>query len=65
MLSPFLLYVFNIKQRRNYVYNNRSIKCVERKQYYAEESAKLSNSVLTLQQWGDMIVESNKGDSNE
>lgn len=22
-------------------------------------------SVLTLQQWGDMIIESNKGDSNE
>ena len=39
--------------------------CIERKQYYAEEADKLNNSVLTLQQWGEMIVESNKGDSNE
>lgn len=39
--------------------------CIERKQYYAYEADKLSNSVLTLQQWGDMIVESNKGGSNE
>ena len=34
--------------------------CVERKQYYATEADKLSNSVLTLQQWGDMIIEANK-----
>lgn len=39
--------------------------CIERKQYYAEESSKLSNSVLTLQQWGDMIIESNKGGEDE
>ena len=39
--------------------------CVERKQFYAEESAKLNNSVLTLQQWGDMIIESNKGEKSE
>ena len=39
--------------------------CIERKQFYAEESAKLNNSVLTLQQWGDMIIESNKGDKDE
>lgn len=39
--------------------------CVERKQYYASEADKLNNSVLTLQQWGDMIVESNKGDEDE
>lgn len=39
--------------------------CIERKQYYAGESAKLSNSVLTLQQWGEMIVESNKGEKDE
>lgn len=31
--------------------------CVERKQYYAEQASQLSNSVLTLQQWGEMIVE--------
>lgn len=39
--------------------------CIERKQYYAAEADKLSNSVLTLQQWGEMIIESNKGDSYE
>ena len=50
---------------RNYAYNNSNIECVERKQYYAEQADKLNNTVLTLQQWGDMIIESNKGDSNE
>ena len=39
--------------------------CIERKQYYATEASQLSNSVLTLQQWGDMVIESNKGGSNE
>lgn len=39
--------------------------CIERKQYYGAEAQKLSNSVTTLQQWGEMIIESNKGDSNE
>lgn len=39
--------------------------CVERKQYYAHEAQKLSNSVLTLQQWGEMIIESNKGEKDE
>ena len=39
--------------------------CVERKQYYGAEAQKLSNSVLTLQQWGDMIIESNRGDKDE
>ena len=39
--------------------------CIERKQYYAEESSKLSNSVLTLQQWGEMIIEANEGDKDE
>ena len=34
--------------------------CVERKQYYGAEAQKLSNSVLTLQQWGDMLIEANK-----
>lgn len=39
--------------------------CIERKQYYAAEASQLSNSVLTLQQWGEMIVESNKGEKDE
>lgn len=39
--------------------------CIERKQYYAHEASQLSNSVLTLQQWGEMIVESNKGEKDE
>lgn len=39
--------------------------CIERKQYYGAEAQKLSNSVLTLQQWGDMMIESNKGDEDE
>ena len=39
--------------------------CIERKQYYATEADKLNNSVLTLQQWGEMIVESNKGEKDE
>lgn len=39
--------------------------CIERKQYYASEADKLNNSVLTLQQWGDMIIESNKGGEDE
>ena len=29
------------------------------------ENKLLSKSVLTLQQWGDMIVESNKGEEDE
>ena len=56
---------FKSKQEIIDVHNNRSVKCIERKQFYAEESAKLNNSVLTLQQWGDMIIESNKGDKDE
>ena len=44
--------------------------CVGRKQYYATEASKLQNSVTTLQEWGDMIIESNKlntskGDKDE
>ena len=34
--------------------------CIERKQYYAHESAKLSNSVNTLIDWGNLVIESNK-----
>lgn len=35
--------------------------CVERKQYYAYEADKLNNSVLTLQEWGEAVIEQNKG----
>lgn len=40
--------------------------CVGRKQYYAEESSKLSNSVNTLIEWGNLVIESvNKDVGNE
>lgn len=39
--------------------------CVGRKQYYAYEADKLNNSVLTLQEWGRMIIESNKQDTSK
>ena len=35
--------------------------CVERKQYYGTEASKLQNSVTTLQEWGNMVIEANKG----
>ena len=38
--------------------------CIERKQYYGTEASKLQNSVTTLQEWGEMIVEANKGDKD-
>ena len=38
--------------------------CIGRKQFYAEESAKLNNSVTTLQEWGNMVIEANKGEKN-
>ena len=34
--------------------------CVERKQYYGTEASKLSNSVTTLQEWGNMVIENSK-----
>lgn len=34
--------------------------CVERKQYYAYEADKLNNSVLTLQEWGNTVIENSK-----
>lgn len=37
--------------------------CITRKQYYATEADKLNNSVLTLQEWGSLIIESNKDNS--
>lgn len=44
--------------------------CVERKQYYSAEASKLQNSVTTLQEWGNMVIENNKqiaskGDKDE
>ena len=38
--------------------------CVERKQYYGTEASKLQNSVITLQEWGNMVIEANKGDKD-
>ena len=34
--------------------------CVERKQYYGTEAQKLSNSVTTLQEWGNVVIENSK-----
>lgn len=39
--------------------------CVERKQYYASEADRLNNSVLTLQEWGNMVIQTNGGVSGE
>ena len=38
--------------------------CVERKQYYGTEAQKLGNSVTTLQEWGNMVIEANKGEKD-
>ena len=38
--------------------------CVERKQYYGTEASKLQNSVTTLQEWGNMVIEVNKGEKD-
>lgn len=44
--------------------------CVERKQYYGTEAQKLSNSVTTLEEWGNMVIKNSKqiaskGDKSE
>lgn len=39
--------------------------CVGRKQYYGAEAQKLSNSVNTLIEWGEMIIEASKGEKGE
>ena len=39
--------------------------CIGRKQYYAEEASKLSNSVIALQQWGEEVIKQNKGEKDE
>ena len=38
--------------------------CIERKQYYSAEASKLQNSVTTLQEWGNMVIEANKGEKD-
>ena len=39
--------------------------CIGRKQFYAEESARLNNSVITLQEWGESVVKQSKGEKDE
>lgn len=39
--------------------------CVERKQYYAYEADRLGNSVNTLLEWGEVVIEKNKGEKDE
>lgn len=39
--------------------------CTGRKQYYAEESARLSNSVNTLQEWAEAVIEQSKKENYE
>lgn len=34
--------------------------CIGRKQFYAEDAARLNNSVTTLQEWGDMVIKNSK-----
>jgi len=39
--------------------------CIERKQYYGTEADKLNNSVNTLIEWGNLVIESNKTRTKE
>lgn len=39
--------------------------CIGRKQFYAEESARLNNSVITLQEWGEEVIKQSKGEKDE
>ena len=39
--------------------------CVTEQDYLAIEADRLSNSVLTLQEWGNMLIEANKGEKDE
>lgn len=34
--------------------------CIGRKQFYAEDASRLNNSVLTLQEWGSVVIENSK-----
>lgn len=39
--------------------------CIGRKQFYAEDAARLNNSVLTLQEWGKMAIENSKQNTSK
>ena len=39
--------------------------CVAEQDYLAIEADKLNNSVKTLQEWGNMVIEENKGEKDE
>lgn len=44
--------------------------CIGRKQFYAEDAARLNNSVITLQEWGEevikqSVIKQNKGEKDE
>ena len=39
--------------------------CIGRKQFYAEDAARLNNSVITLQEWGDAVIKQNEGEKDE
>lgn len=39
--------------------------CLGRKQFYAEDAARLNNSVITLQEWGEEVIKQNKGEKDE
>lgn len=39
--------------------------CIGRKQFYAEDAARLNNSVITLQEWGDEVIKQSKGEKDE
>ena len=50
---------------RNHVYNRYYFRCVKEQDYLAIEADKLNNSVKTLQEWGNIVIEQNKGDKDE
>ena len=39
--------------------------CVTEQDYFAVEADRLNNSVKTLQEWGETVIEQNKGDKDE
>ena len=39
--------------------------CVAEQDYFAVEADRLNNSVKTLQEWGETVIEQNKGDKDE
>ena len=60
-----LYYAYMSNERRNHVYNRYYFRCVEEQDYLAIEADKLNNSVKTLQEWGNIVIEQNKGDKDE